>query len=112
MWERAYVTQRKEAIKQLSDEGGSVWLSIGWSVYINGEEMPSHIPILRQWLGDEAIAVIVLASGASDQNVASASGLFPEAQYCNLPNRDHRKLELFRNFASTALAGAPATSTH
>jgi hypothetical protein len=94
-WESHVVRERKAAIDEIRNAGG-ILLSVtemreltaafstykpskGFSIRSVTWETSATIPFIRKWLGDEAIASIMLPGKASDEEVRRITTLFPEA---------------------------------
>jgi hypothetical protein len=72
-WELNYIQQRQAARKLANNS------LLARDVVAVGKERP-RIPVWRTMLGDEAVTIMWLKEGISDEEAARTVSLFPEAE--------------------------------
>ena len=82
-WEHRVIAERREVRRWIKDHDGYTW-SVDNVRFEDPRHKPGRIPLIRQWLGDEAITVITLPHGmeeADPEGFGRARRAFPEAEF-------------------------------
>ena len=84
-WELRLVRARSTYRQWLQDNGGGS-NTAGWVAEHDPTESTerSRIPLWRQWMGDEPIYDVLIPFGSSEDELAHARRLFPEAEYVRI----------------------------
>ena len=84
-WELTIVRARSTYRQWLDDNGGgsntAEWVA---KHYPTEPAEHSRIPFWRQWMGDEPIYDVLVPFGSSEEELADATRLFPEAEYVRM----------------------------